>query len=201
MLTRSSGGLLIFLFCLLLLAAASAAGASTKDGEFAVEEGGRAPCSAFTKASAAKDKDYHRYVGFVEGYLTAANRYEPNTFDLTPWHTPAAFALILDTHCKKYPKDNLAMAAQRLVIAMAPVRLATFSKILEVGKADNKAYVYATILKRAQSELARKGLYRGETNGEFTPEFQAALAQFQTLAKLDPTGVPDTATLWVLLNP
>lgn len=201
MLARFYGGLFVLLFCLALIAFAPVAGASTKDGQFAVEDGGRTACLAFTKASAKRNEAYHRYVGFVEGYLTAANRYEPNTFDLTPWHSTAALALIVDTHCKKYPKDNLVMAAQRLVIAMAPVRLATFSTILEVGGADNKAHVYTMILKRAQSVLARKGLYRGEANGEFTPEFRAALTQFQSLAKLDQTGIPDTATLWVLLNP
>lgn len=201
MVTRTYGGLAILLFCLAFLGFASSAHASTKDGQFAVEDGGRVMCATFTKASAQKSESYHRYVGFVEGYLTAANRYEPNTFDLTPWHTPAALALILASHCKKYPKENLAMAAQRLVISMAPVRLASFSKLLEVGEANKKTVVYATILKRAQSELARKGLYRGELNGEFTPGFRAALTQFQTLAKLDPTGIPDTATLWVLLNP
>jgi peptidoglycan hydrolase-like protein with peptidoglycan-binding domain len=93
------------------------------------------------------------------------------------------------------------MAAQRLVIAMVPLRLATYSEVLELGETDKKTYVYATILKRAQTVLIRKGLYRGQANGKFTPDFRAALAQFQTLAKLEPTGIPDTATLWVLLNP
>ena len=194
-------GSIAFAFCLGLLASASCAAASTKDGQFAVEDGGRASCAAFTKASVTKNEAYHRYVGFVEGYLTAANRYEPNTFDLTPWHTPASIALILATHCKKNPKDNLAMAAQRFVVAMAPVRLATFSNILEVGTDKNKTYIYATILKRAQYELMRRGLYHGQPSGQFNPETRDALAQFQTAAKLDPTGVPDTATLWSLLNP
>jgi hypothetical protein len=198
---RWMGGAATLLFCIGLLVYASGAKASTKEGQFAVEEGGRVTCPTFTKAAAARSEAHHRYVGFVEGYLTAANRYEPNTFDLTPWHTPAALALILDTHCKKHPKDNLAMAAQRLVIAMAPVRLATYSNLVAVGEADKKTYVYATILKRAQSELARRGFFRGEANGVYTPETRDAFSQFQTLAKLDPTGIPDTATLWVLLNP
>lgn len=199
--TRSKAGLFTLLFCIALLTVASAANAGTKDGQFAVEEGGRVTCPSFLKASTAKNEAFHRYVGFVEGYLTAANRYEPNTFDLTPWHTPAALALILELHCKKHPSENLAMAAQRLVIAMVPLRLATYSEVLELGEADKKTYVYATILKRAQTVLIRKGLYRGQANGKFTPDFRAALAQFQTLAKLEPTGIPDTATLWVLLNP
>jgi hypothetical protein len=175
--------------------------ARTKEGQFAVEDAGRVPCTTFTKARAAKGEAIQRYVGFVEGYITAANRYEPNTFDLTPWHTPAAIALILEGHCKKFPNDNLVKASQQLVAAMAPFRLATFSKMVEVGDPGKKTLVYVTILQRAQSELARKGLYKGEANGSFNPEFRNSLKQFQTLAKLDPTGLPDTRTLWALLQP
>lgn len=189
------------LSCIALLMSIPNASASTKDGQFAVEDAGRVSCAIFTKASAARNEAYHRYIGFLEGYVTAANRYEPNTFDLTPWQTPSAIALILGTHCKKHPADNLAMAAQRFVVAMAPIRLATFSNIVEIGTNKNKTYIYTTILKRAQYELMKRGLYRGEPSGKFTPETREAVSQFQTLAKMDPTGVPDTATLWALLNP
>src|SRR3546814_10389891 len=89
---------------------------------FAVGEAGRALCPVFVKARAEKSEAYARYVGFIEGYLTAANRYEPNTFDLTPWHNANAFALILYKHCQKEEnaKDALAMVAQKLVLAMKP---------------------------------------------------------------------------------
>jgi hypothetical protein len=44
-------------------------------------------------------------------------------------------------------------------------------------------------------------LYRGKLDGADSPEFRTALTHFQQLARLDPNGLPDTATLWVLLNP
>ncbi|PWG02122.1 peptidoglycan-binding domain-containing protein [Sphingosinicella humi] len=197
-----NGGLTLAI-CLGLLGWASAARAGTQDGVFAVEEAGRALCPAFVKARAEKSEAYARYVGFIEGYLTAANRYEPNTFDLTPWHNANAFALILYKHCQKEKnaKDALAMVAQKLVLAMKPFRLADFSKMVEVGAGADNALLYETVLKRAQTELSRKGLYHGEVDGKFSAETKAALTEFQRLAKLQPNGIPDAATLWVLLNP
>lgn len=181
--------------------AQSPARAAGPDGMFAVEEGGRMPCPTFLEAKAKKDQSLARAIGFVEGYISAANRYEPNTFDLAPWHTPQMYALILEQHCQKQPSDNLAMAAQRLVAAFQPLRLATPSKLIEVGDGKHKAVLYEAILKRSQSALARRGLYRGEATGKFDAATEAAFAAFQRSVALDPTGVPDPATLWKLLNP
>lgn len=194
-------GLVSLLSCLSLLFIASEARAGTKSGEFAVEEAGRARCSAFVKARSEKSEAYGRYIGFIEGYLTAANRYEPATFDLSPWHNSEAFALILDQHCRKHPQDTMVMSAQRLVAAFQPIRLADRSKLLEVGDPQHSTIIYETILKRAQAALAHRGLYKGQVDGLYDAEVKAALEEFQRSAQLDPSGIPDPATLWVLLNP
>jgi len=189
------------LFALAILLWPSVARAETKDHEFALEEAGRATCAMYSRARAGNPQVTSRYVGFIEGYLTAANRYEPNTFDLTPWHTPEAFALILDEHCGKNPDQALGMVAQQIVVAMMPFRLADKSDLVEVGEEGRQTKVYQRILWRAQDELARRGLYRGKLDGADSPEFRSAITQFQQLARLDPSGLPDVATLWVLLNP
>lgn len=198
---RLAAGAAVLLACLALLFAASEASAGTKTGEFAVEEAGRARCSAFVKARSEKSEAYARYIGFIEGYLTAANRYEPATFDLSPWHNSEAFALILDQHCRKHPQDTMVMSAQRLVAAFQPIRLADQSKLLEVGDPQHRTIIYETILRRAQAALAQRGLYKGQVDGQYDAEVKAALQEFQRSAKLDPSGIPDPATLWVLLNP
>lgn len=175
--------------------------AETTDNHFAVEDAGRTMCARYIEARGSNPAQAARYLGFIEGYLTAANRYEPNTFDLTPWHTPEAFALILDQHCEQAPDESLAMVAQRLVVSMMPHRLASKSELVEVKAGDNRAIVYEKIIWRAQNQLSRHGLYQGEADGKDSPKFRAALTRFQEIAKLDPSGVPDVATLWILLNP
>jgi hypothetical protein len=179
----------------------AAGSANTAQGIFAVEESGRMPCPAFIAARAAKNASYERALGFIEGYLSAANRYEPNTFDLAPWQNAAAFGMILEAHCKKQGSDTLGMATQRLVGALQPLRLAEPSKLIEVGDGQRKVILYEMILKRAQSALARKGLYRGTATGLFDQPTKLAFASFQKSVSLDQTGLPDPATLWMLLNP
>lgn len=173
----------------------------TASGQFAVEETGRMTCAQFVAAKAKGGPAMAQARGFIDGYLTAANRYEPQTFDLTPWHNAAALALILEAHCKAQPAEALAMAAQRLVAGLQPVRLAEPSKLLVVSDGTHRTIVYEQILRRAQSELIRQKLLAGPATGTFTSATKLALAQFQTRRQLTPTGVPDPATLWLLLQP
>lgn len=158
-------------------------------------------CSAFVAARAAKNASYERAIGFIEGYLTAANRYEPNTFDLAPWQNAVAFGMILDAHCKRQQSDTLGVAVQRLVGALQPIRLAEPSKLIEVGDGRRKVILYEMILKRAQAALLRKGVYRGTATGVFDAPTREGFIAFQKSVSLDPTGLPDPATLWLLLNP
>jgi len=186
------------------LAVATNAPASAENAskQFAVEGSGRLDCAAFTAARSDKGSpEYQRFIGFVEGYLSAANRYEPNTFDLPPWHNAAAFDLILEKHCSEHPGDIIVAVVQKMVGAFRPVRIAEFSPLIEVGTGENRAFVYQTILERAQAALRARGLYRGEEDGVYSPQMRDALRAYQRSANLYETGVPDPATLWTLLNP
>lgn len=190
------------LAAVLSLAFSPSVSADNGSQQFAVEGSGRVNCAAFTAARADKGSaEYQRLIGFVEGYLSAANRYEPNTFDLSPWHNAAAFDLILDKHCSENPEDLIVSVVQKMVGAFRPVRITEFSPLVEVGAGENRAFVYKTILKRAQAALTARGLYRGAEDGVFTQQMRDALLAFQRSAKLYETGVPDPATLWTLLNP
>lgn len=170
--------------------------------QFAVEGAGRLSCSDFLRARSDKTSgEYQRIIGFTEGYLTGANRYEQGTFDLTPWHNAAAFDLILESHCSQNADDTLASVVQRMVTGFRPIRVAQFSQLLEVGDGQNRTYVYEAILRRAQAALQVRGLYSGPEDGRFTAELRKAFLDFQGKSDLSPTGVPDPATLWMLLNP
>ncbi len=185
-----------------VFAASAPAQAENASGQFAVEGPGRLTCAAFTDARSDKGSaEFQRLIGFVEGYLSAANRYEPNTFDLSPWHNAAAFDLILEKHCTDNPEDTIVGVAQKMVSALRPVRVADYSPMVEVGSGENRAFVYKTILRRTQAALRSRGLYEGEENGSYSPQMRDALLAFQKQSDLFETGVPDPATLWTLLNP
>jgi hypothetical protein len=186
------------------LAAAALSPASAQDSErqFAVEGAGMSTCERFVAARTdITGADYQRMMGFIEGYLSAANLYEPDTFDLTPWHNSAALGMIVASHCAQHPTDRLVGVTQRMVVGLRPFRVARFSPLLEVGDGQNRALVYETILRRAQAALKLRGLYAGNEDGSFTPQLRQAFRDFQRSVSLDETGVPDPATLWKLLNP
>lgn len=186
------------------LTAALLAPASAEEGtrQFAVEGAGMFTCARFLEArSDTASAEYQRLVGFVEGYLSAANLYEPDTFDLTPWHNSAALGMIVAHHCAQYPQDRLVGVTQRMVVGLRPFRIARFSPLLEVGDGQHRALVYETILRRAQAALKLRGLYAGAEDGTYSPPLRKAFRDFQRSAGLDETGVPDPATLWKLLNP
>ncbi len=192
-----------------ILAAFAAASVATvsqaaepNENSFAVEGAGRLNCAAFTASRQDKSSaEYQRMIGFVEGFLSAANRYEPNTFDLTPWHNAAALDIILNSHCNEHKQDTLVSVVQRMITGLRPIRIAQFSPLVEVGDDKNRAIVYETILRRAQAALKIRGLYQGAEDGKFSTELRDALTAFQRQSSLTPTGVPDPATLWTLLNP
>ncbi len=190
--------------CLGLLLALVPHGARAQEEttQFAVEGVGILSCERFIQArSDMESPEYQRMIGFIEGYLSAANLYEPNTFDLTPWHNAAAFDLILQNHCEEHPAETLVSVAQRMVTGFRPLRVAQFSQLLEVGDGQNRAFVYETVLRRAQAALRVHGHYSGPEDGHFTAELREAFRRFQQEKSLNPTGVPDPATLWTLLNP
>lgn len=192
--------ILVALFAAAL--SATSVAAQPTENSFAVEGAGRLDCSAFNAARGNKSSaEYQRMIGFVEGYLSAANRYEPNTFDLTPWHNAAAFDIILKSHCAENKQDTLVSVVQRMVTGLRPFRIAQFSPMVEVGDDRHRTFVYEAILRRSQAALRVRGLYKGDENGKFTPETRNALVMFQRQSSLEATGVPDPATLWTLLNP
>lgn len=192
------------IIALSMMAATPLSGVVAQDSprQFAVEGAGMLTCARFVEARAdTTSPDYHRMIGFIEGYLSAANLYEPDTFDLTPWHNAAALDMIVENHCAQHPEDRLVGVVQRMVGGLRPFRVARFSQMLEVGDGQHRALVYETILRRAQAALQLRGLYSGPEDGTYTAALRQAFREFQRSVGLDPTGVPDPATLWKLLNP
>lgn len=184
-----------------MLCAGSSLSAASHDGRFAVEEAGRPTCSFYLQARNAKSPRYGILIAFVEGYLTAANRYEADTFDLTPWHTTAALSIIIDDYCTHHPSDELAVVAQKLTIAFKDQRLKEFSPMVEIRNGKAATAIYKTTLEQIQAALTRRGLYSGPATGEDSPQLRTALVAFQTSKHLAPSGIPDAATAWNLLVP
>ncbi len=191
-------------FCAAAILAAMAwpAQSSTPQGEFAVEGAGLAKCPAFLEARTARSDAYSRFIGYVEGYMTAANRYAPETFDLSPYQTGELFGMIIENHCKSNPDDQLYYIVQSLAAQLDGDRLVNRSDLMRInGSETGPVAVYEEVVRRMQQRLTEENLYRGEADGQFDEELQRSIENYQAAVGLQPSGMPDTLTLWILFSP
>lgn len=177
------------------------AAAVDQEGRFAVEGIGAVNCAFFLQARADDSGDYKRLLGWLEGFATGANLYEQNTFDATPWQTTGVLTVITENHCKVNPDDQFALVVQRLLGSFMDQRLQASSSLVEATASGSTVQIYRDVLRKAQIELAKRGLYQRLPTGEYNMQTQQAFAAFQKSEGLASTGLPDQTTLWKLMAP
>lgn len=194
--------------------------AATGTGEFAIEGAGFATCAAFTAARKARgelktemkgekaDPDllssvdsYARFIGWVEGYLTATNRYMPDTFDVAPWQTAELYGVIIGDHCDKNPEERLYTVVMKMVTTLSDDRMKAPSEQVGLSIKGRGFTLYTEVIRRTQDALKKQGLYRGEITGVWDPGTQKGVASYQAVVGLQDTGLPDPLTLWLLFSP
>jgi hypothetical protein len=195
--------------------------AATSKGEFAIEGAGLATCSAFvearksrgefkqqaeTKTQASADAvggvdAYARFIGWIEGYLTATNRYMGDTFDIAPWQTPEMYGVIIGDHCQKNPDERLYSVVMKVVTTLSQERMKEPSEQVSLSINGRGFLMYTEVIRRMQDALRKQGVYPGQVNGVWDKETQLGVAGYQAAVGLQDTGLPDPLTLWLLFSP
>lgn len=101
--------------------------AADEGGQFAIKGVGLLTCQDSVAARVAESELDIRFRAWIDGYLTAVNRYEPGTYDATPWGTPEIIATIVDNHCRDNPDERFVVAVQKLVATLQADKLTTSS--------------------------------------------------------------------------
>ncbi len=110
-------------FGLACILAGMTASASAMDGNTNFMVYGRLSCGKYLDARKANDT--LGYVGWLAGYVTAANFYAPNTFDLLgSTDMPSALAW-LEKHCRENPLRDFQVSVRNLLIELYPMRHVT----------------------------------------------------------------------------
>ena len=174
--------------------------AHDQDGKFAVKGAGATRCAHFVRQVEEKTKEVYAYGGWIEGYLTAVDAYQKDTFDLAPWQNTTLLVLALKEHCRKHPELTFAKAVRQMVRTLYPQRLTTFSRLVEARNGDKAVRVYEAVVRRVQRRLAELGLYKGKADGRYGTQTRQALIAFQKKNELATSGLPDAPTLLRLLN-
>ncbi len=174
--------------------------AADGDEKFAMKGAGFLPCQTFVKARESKSNVYYMIGGWVEGYVSAHNRYAKDTFDVMAFESLELLLNVMQNHCQANPTHRLHAVVNALIIELSPDRLRQASPRVQITEGERKATLRRETIRRMQTKLAALDLYKSEANGRFTEETRSALMAFQSDLKFETTGFPDQATLWRLLR-
>ena len=176
---------------------ASAAG---PDGRHAIRGAGLLNCSNFVEEREKESPAYLMIGGWIDGYVTGINQFRDNTYDITSYESTELIARIIENHCKKNPDDRLFTVLNSLFTRNAADRIqeSIVPTIVKVG--DRTTHLYEPTIRRIQNELRKRRLYSDDADGMYDDGVAAAMAEFQKEIDFEPTGFPDQATLWFLLN-
>lgn len=181
------------------VAAAGVAGAADEQGNFAIKGAGTATCEQYLSSRDQRSQDFYVYAGWIDGYLTATNRYREGVYDISPWATAQVLTAVVARQCEQNPDTPFHVVVQGLVRELAPQRLEARSELVRFEAEDQGVLIYQEILRRVQAALQRAGHYGAAVDGVPGPQTRAALRRYQRAQGLDVTGLPDQRTLLELL--
>ena len=168
-------------------------------GQFAVKGIGNTSCSTYVTEVSKETPNSFLYAGWLNGYLTAQNQQLNDTFDLISWETVNTLGNYLVSYCKKNPKQSFYMATSSMLGGLYEHRISSFSPALTVKSDNGSVRVYKSIIQEIQRVLAKKGLYKGDVNGQYNKQTLKAVKAYQKKMGLTVSGLPDQATLFKLL--
>ncbi|MDQ2694906.1 MAG: peptidoglycan-binding protein [Pseudomonadota bacterium] len=179
-----------------------AAPAADKEGRFAWKGISRMTCERY---SAERQKGTDAIVilkTWLDGYITALNQFQPDTFDIASSVDTFLLAQLLENHCRDNPKDPLLpLIASAMGRLNQHDRLRQVSQPVETKSGDQTVVVYQDVMRRSQEALKARGHYKGGVDGQFGPKTREAFQSFQKKEGLEATGLPDQPTLFKLLEP
>ncbi|GEQ99091.1 hypothetical protein JCM17844_27280 [Iodidimonas gelatinilytica] len=182
-------------FCMLALAPKAQAG--DRDGNFAIKGVGLAPCADYLVALEANDPRLPMFLGWVSGYLTSFNQYEPNTYDIVDWQSDAYIMQSLRGFCAANKERRFFEAAYQMAQSLKDTRVNSESPLVIVEGPSGPIRLYRSTLDEVRAALESLGLLDEQAHGR--DALTRALTDYQKANGLKATGAPDNPTLYALL--
>lgn len=174
--------------------------ASGDQDRFAIRGAGLLNCANFVEEKQAESPAYLMIGGWIDGYITGLNQYAEDTYDITSYESTELIARLIANHCESNPDDRLFTVVNSLMkrIQDDRIRDPEVPVVVEVG--ERRTYIYPPTLRRIQRALRERDYYEGPIDGSFGPAVAAGMKKFQEEIGFDPSGYPDQASIWFLLN-
>jgi hypothetical protein len=187
-----------FFMCCALIGA-SAVHAEDATGEFAIKGAGLQTCAGLTQAWDNKTSDIALYLGWIDGYMTGMNQYQPETFDVAPWQTSTTLLGLTKRLCDQSDKNARIMDVfNKLMTDFRPARLREKTDATALTTEGQAVVLYTETVVRLQRRLADEGFDPITRNGTLDQATLDALTAFQADRGMPETGLPDQNTLFAL---
>ena len=182
-----------------LQASAAVVQAADSKGRFAFRGAGGESCKTALDGMQKDRNEMLIIASWLMGYLTAVNRQQPDTFDVSPLVSPNDLLTAVIGLCTQHPDMTVEGVFNKLLAALAVARNRTDSPLVETKSGKNVAAVRAETLTAMQAKLIAFGYLKGSPDGTFGPRIEMALKAFQLARHLPETGVADPSTIISLL--
>jgi hypothetical protein len=154
--------------------------AADQNGEFALKGAGFLPCQVYVQERENKSSVYYMIGGWLEGYLSAHNRYADQTYDVTSFETLELLLGVIQNHCQSNPNDRLYSVLNSIIIQLQADRVMMESPKVAIAEGERQTQLYR--------------------DGRYTDATRSALIAFQSDIEFETSGFPDQATLWRLFR-
>ena len=141
-----------FVLCGLLFHTAIAY-AADDGGNFAMKGAGFLPCQVYVNEREKKSNIYYMIGGWLEGFVTAHNKYVDDTYDIASFESLELMLLVMDNHCKSNPDDRLYSVINSIIVKLEPDRLRHSSRKVEIEQGERKTALDRETIRRIQAEL------------------------------------------------
>lgn len=176
--------------------APTAALAADAEGRFAGHGWAAGRCEALVTAIGdAESVDRPLFVGWVAGYLTAANVYKDDTFDIAPLSPPEVVANIILQQCNRNPDAAVVEVMVAISEELSKQRLRSGRPVLDLSHDGRSMRIHQEVFRRSQAALKELGFYDGAIDGAYGPQSRAAITRFQEARGIETSGLPDDRTL------
>ncbi len=163
---------------------------------FAVHGVGALSCGDVTAALLKGDVAIRGTIlSWLMGYVSAMNRIQPDTYDVSPVQVPEAMIDMVVGVCQRDASARVETAAYSVFHTLSSAALSTESPEVQVTTNGRTTMLRKDTLIALQKYLIAEKFLRGEADGSFGPTTQAALADFQKKQNLPQTGLPDPPTI------
>jgi len=174
--------------------------AADASGKFSIRGAGLLKCAAFVASREERSDLYYLVGGWLDGYITARNQFQADTYDATTYESSELLLLVMENHCRSHPQDAVFAVVNTLMERIHPERMRAGEPMVTIEEGERRTSLYRQTVHRMRGALAQRGLLEASATGGFDEPVRRALAAFQKQAGFEPTGFPDQATLWRLLS-